>query len=462
MPAPLMPTLSTPASGSYFDVAAHNVPFSGVYHDGGSGPLTSMALRISQDGGDYKWWNGSSLVATETYISASILGATVTAGILTDGSSYSWSMSAQDAGGNSPYAADYQFFGAVVPSVTVTAPTGTVSTLGPSASWTNSLSVGASQIAFHAIYYTDAENSDAFFAPGMPPDDPARDSGTVASPATTWNPGSGLVLPAGIYWVYVQVTQTGGAPSAWAFHSFTMAPGPAIPTLTATLLEDGTTGEPYVLLHATSTALQIVIYRQTVTQTSPVKLIQANAVSGALNYTDRTMPLGQPSQYTARALDSTGTSASTASVSITPLGQCILSDPKDSSVVIFFNRFATGSATGAQASFEIDTHEPLGTFYGWGNPNPTFQRGIARSPTLTLAAVIQGYAQMHQMQNLLGRQKMSNGQWRRHTLLLRTDMGDSWYVVVGPDVAISPLRAGDRTTNPWYVVNLNCTVTSAP
>lgn len=155
--------------------------------------------------------------------------------------------------------------------------------------------------------------------------------------------------------------------------------------------------------------------------------------------------------------------------------QWLLTDPLDSTVALSFQRIGTSGSTSNEfdtsaaatnvqvpVSFELDTAEQIGVFYGWGDPDPIIQRGTVLAPTLTVAGYLVGYTAWQTWKNLTGRAKTSAGTIRQAVLLLRSDMGDAWYVVIGPGTPDQVLRAPDRVTNPQVIITLSCTVTAAP
>ena len=130
------------------------------------------------------------------------------------------------------------------PTVTVTAPTGTITIPSPTITWTETLGAGV-QVTYQARTFSAAQYGAIGFSPGTSA--ASDDSGVVASAALTYTTASGLLN--GAYRSYVQITQTGGQGSAWAYHAFTVSvTEPAAPTLTATASTDGTTGCPVISL----------------------------------------------------------------------------------------------------------------------------------------------------------------------------------------------------------------------
>jgi hypothetical protein len=143
---------------------------------------------------------------------------------------------------------------------------------------------------------------------------------------------------------------------------------------------------------------------------------------------------------------------------VVPSARWWLTDPLDSTVACEFGSYSADSSI----SLEIDTAEEAGIFYGWQNPTAIIQRGIITYPSFTINAVINGYANWHNLRNLLGLEPKNDGTIRQSILLLRGDMGQQYYVYIGPAIQDQVMRAGDRPQNPWRWVVLPCTVTAAP
>ena len=109
-------------------------------------------------------------------------------------------------------------------------------------------------------------------------------------------------------------------------------------------------------------------------------------------------------------------------------------------------------------SLDTSTTEQAATFYGWNNPYPTVQRGTVQAPTFTIAVTLQGYANATALLNLLGRGTAAT----QATLLLRSDMGDLWWIVAGPTIDVQTLRSPDRATDPRYIITIPVTVVASP
>ena len=246
--APLAPTLTAPSNGSYVDLAVNGGPFQWTYNSGGaSGGETGYHFRIKASGGSYNYWNAStnSLQSSDVANTSTSTTLTLPTSLLNDSTTYNWSVASVDGGGTGPYAADFTVTGQGAPSVTISAPTGTVATTQmPTVQWSVS---GATQGTYRVVTYNQAQYSASGFSPGS--GSSVDDSGTVNSPATSYTLAS-LLANSTTYRSYVIVTSTpGGQSSAWAFTTYTVSlNSPATPTISAAAATDPTTGCPRVVL----------------------------------------------------------------------------------------------------------------------------------------------------------------------------------------------------------------------
>lgn len=98
---PDAPTLDTPAADA---TVAGGVTFTWT-HQGGGQTQGGYALRLTKNATNY-WWDGTSLVTTETYVTTSTQSAAIPEdGTLLDGATYTWTVSTRSAEGLSgPYA----------------------------------------------------------------------------------------------------------------------------------------------------------------------------------------------------------------------------------------------------------------------------------------------------------------------------------------------------------------------
>ena len=246
--APAAPTLTAPANGSYVDLAANGGPFQWTYNSGGaSGGETGYHFRIKASGGSYQYWNASSnsLQSSDVANTSTATTLTLPASLLTDGTTYNWSVASVDGGGTGPFASDFTVTGQGAPAVTISAPTGTVSTTQmPTVVWSVA---GATQGTYRVVTYSQLQYTATGFSPGA--GSSVDDSGTVNSANTTYTLAA-LLANSTTYRSYVLVTSTpGGQASSWAFTTYTVSlNSPATPTITATTDADPTTGCPRVAI----------------------------------------------------------------------------------------------------------------------------------------------------------------------------------------------------------------------
>jgi hypothetical protein len=246
--APLAPTLGPPANGAYVDTnAGWNAQW--TYNpDSGSGTQNAAALRKKvSGGGSYSYFNVSTGLFQSTIVwnTTAQQSISIPAGLMADATTYNWSVATQENKANlqGPFAADATLNGSLTPVATVTGPSGTTTTSEPPVTWTDTLDSLASQTAYRVVIYSQAQYQAGGFSPGVSAG--VWDSGVVNAATKTATPST--PLPQGIYRAYVQVTETGGQTSAWAFSGFTVAYDvPATPALTATY--DSTTNRVVLTL----------------------------------------------------------------------------------------------------------------------------------------------------------------------------------------------------------------------
>ena len=268
-PFPLAPTLRTPASGSYQDLAG-TPAFSWQYNPGQAGSSLTMLGwvfdRLVNNSTVQQFWNADTGAWQSTpYVN----GLSPTTGVLTnsgpiwtyafpsgaftDGNAYQWSIACQDANGTGPIAPYALVTAQQPPVVTVYLPTGTIDNACPTVVWSTVFAPGASQTAWRLCIYNSAQQGIGGFTPGVSPS--LFDSGLVGSNATDVALHDiPLYLPTGdTYYFYVQVTETHGLVSDWAFTDATTSyTAPDSGALTAATGTDGTTGCPLVSLTAGS------------------------------------------------------------------------------------------------------------------------------------------------------------------------------------------------------------------
>lgn len=253
--APLAPTLVSPTNGAYVDSNGAGVTFDWTYNPGtNSGSQNAYALRVSQDGAAYQYWNATSvaLQAGIVWNASSSSAVAVPAGKLADGHVYTWSVATQESDFSlqGTFASDLLFNANAQPTATVTAPSGTISVAAPTVVWSEVLGGGLSQTAFRVVIYTAAVVAGGGFSPGVTTG--TVDSGVVSSAALSWPVPGGTPLTQGAWVAYVQITETGSIVSQWASSAFTVAyDPPASPSLTG-VVTNAPTGLPTVTLTVTA------------------------------------------------------------------------------------------------------------------------------------------------------------------------------------------------------------------
>jgi hypothetical protein len=153
-----------------------------------------------------------------------------------DGNIYQWAVATQDANGTGPASAYWTINAQGIPTVTVTQPSGTIATADPIVAWSVSYPSGATQTSYRVVIYTAAQYGVSGFTPGVSPS--TYDTGQVGSAFQTTLDLSAIPLYLAnttSYRAYVQVTETGGQFSNWAYSAFTVSfSAPNTPTITAT------------------------------------------------------------------------------------------------------------------------------------------------------------------------------------------------------------------------------------
>ena len=226
---PLAPTALTPGNNAVADLSTQAFAWTFVSPTG----LTqgAYALRfMQQQATTWSYYDAatSSLVSYEVFNASTAQTATPGIPPLQNGLIWSWEVAVKDTNGlPSPYSQPSLVTGSPQPVVTPTAPTGTLTTGAQTLVWINSNIV--QMASWQVIVYTQAQTQAGGFAAGSSP--------------WVWN--TGLVkgsassvalpnLPNGIFYAYIQITNTLGQSSAWTSweldYSYT---APNQPTITA-------------------------------------------------------------------------------------------------------------------------------------------------------------------------------------------------------------------------------------
>jgi hypothetical protein len=248
--APSSPTLTSPANASYQDVSSGQV-FTMTYNSTDGSNQNAYALRIKVSGGSYNYWNAGTSALQSSIVWNAITttpsrswSVTSPNTAISNAHVYNWSAASQESISNlqGSFASDFTFTAQATPSVVVNAPTGNVATNSPAVTWTDTLPGGSSQVD----YQIEVESGSYGTIPGSGVS--AWNSGVVSSAVNSVQVGVALTSTV-TYRAFVQVTETGGQVSAWAYTTFTVTVDPpATPTITATPTNDPVTGAPRVTL----------------------------------------------------------------------------------------------------------------------------------------------------------------------------------------------------------------------
>ncbi len=245
---PFAPTLTAPANNSYSDIDAGD-NFTWNYNTGGAtGGQTGYSLRRKMSGGNYSYWNagGSAFQSTDLNNVSTSSSISFSAGVWPDGRTYNWSAATRDTGGEGPYAVDFTINAQVDPTVTVTAPTGTVTTTQlPVVTWLPSTAPGTVQNSYRVVTYSATQYGAGGFTPGHGPS--YDDSGVIASSANSYTLANYLD-DSTTYRSYVQIVEApGNQASAWAYTGYTISTtSPVQPTIDAVYETDPSTGCPRI------------------------------------------------------------------------------------------------------------------------------------------------------------------------------------------------------------------------
>lgn len=335
--APNAPVLVAPADASTENLAA-GFTFDWTFSDPDAGDTQSAyAFRRKIVGApSYEYWNAGTGLWQGTEVWNTGVGSEVTfaAGKWTNATSYQWSVATKDAAGVAgPYATDRTVTASQPAIVTVTAPSGTVtSSSRPPVTWSVSDPDGDAQ----ETYQVKIESGAYGTTPGA--GTAVLDSGEVSSvTARAWTPTADLTNGV-TYRVFVRV-KTAGQYSAWASTTFTLSLSPpAVPTFTLT--DDPANGRVVVavqgvdnLLTANQASLETdttgwaavancTIARSTLHAADGSASLELSSVAAGNMTADTStgvngFPVVAGRQYTARAQHRAGATARTARIYIT-------------------------------------------------------------------------------------------------------------------------------------------------
>lgn len=229
--APTAPTLVAPANAASTNLANAGGTFDWTFADADAGDTQSAwAMRRKVAGAPaYEYWNvgTGAWQSTEVWNPGTTDGYTFAAGLWTNGATYQWSVATKDASGTAgPYASDFTLTVGQPATVTVTAPTGSVTnTSRPTVAWSLSDPEGDPQQTYEVRVESGAYGT----TPGA--GTAVWSTGELASVAARSHT-VGIDLTNGTtYRAFVRV-KTAGQYSAWAYSTFTLAlTPPAAPTL---------------------------------------------------------------------------------------------------------------------------------------------------------------------------------------------------------------------------------------
>lgn len=509
--APAAPTLLSPANNAYADVAAGGIPFVFQYNPNvDSGTLQQWAF---QDVTTSRYWNAttktwsSSIVWNDVSFLTALAGSQFSysfpAGALPDGSATQWSVACTESNYNlgtaSPaFASAFTVNGEAAPVVTITAPSSgaTETTINPTVTFTAALASGATETGWAAYVYGQAQWSAAGFVPGVTAPTFMFSGTGLSAPLSNLTPDS--------YKVYLQVTDSHGVSNAWASTGSLVAFTVELqvlttPTFTAVAGVDPNNGAPVAVLTVTPsgtpvpTAVSVQYSDDGGTTWLPV--LGATLVpwtSGPKVMYDYTIPSGSARQYQAEAngteaisgvpYPTTSPWAGPHSVTVT-LTQWWLGDPLSGggAPVLKFpipgqppiagagstgiyriagmagggNTSPSGGVQDAEVSIEIDQVEQQSTVYPFGRTNPITVRGDMYAEIISAGLMMiffgdQQWDTFNQIRN------------RQVTLCLRTDMGQVYYGILGPNRAADLIRLTDRIPNPTRQLGIIWTPADIP
>lgn len=231
--APFAPTITSPDNGAVMDLSAgFNISWVNSYPSG-VGSQSAVLIRRKTATGSWEWWSGSAWVATETKRATTALNYSFGAGQV-DNQQYTFAVAIQDSEGQqSPYSTGTTVVGSAAASVTVTSPSGAITTVRPTGEWSVSDPEGDPQQTYQARWIRSDVYALAGFDPGL--STAVADTGEIADADAR-----STVCPVDLditysYRLYVRVT-TAGQYSAWAYSEFSISITPPVtPTVRVSL-----------------------------------------------------------------------------------------------------------------------------------------------------------------------------------------------------------------------------------
>ena len=268
---PYSPVLSSPANGSYAELAT-TPTFVFTYEPGtDSGALSTWAMRRKlSSGSTYNYWNASAgnwtsttpvwnagsyltLVSGTPGIGACVYSYTFPSSSWTDGNTYNWSIATAEANypsiNQGTFASDFTAIASAMPTVVITNPAASevLSLQAFVAAWTTTPGAGDSQTAYRLILYTAARAGGVDVRPRLRPVPLRQRRGVVGrfEPDHRRQRPDPELATGGTYWLYIQVTETGGQTSTWVGQEFSLFyDGPAQPIVSVNTTNDVDTDAP--------------------------------------------------------------------------------------------------------------------------------------------------------------------------------------------------------------------------
>ncbi len=243
---PSAPTLTSPANATYEDLSGAST-YTWTYNNTDGSTQAAYAFRNKIAGGStYSYYNASTnaLQTSEVWNASTSGSATLGAGILSNGNQYNWSVATQSNYGlQGPFANDFTVVGQAAPTVTLAAPTGTITSNTAEVAWSPVFPSGAYQTAYQIWVYDLATTQATGFTVGQTTG-LVWGSGLVSSNAVSALTGA---LPNSTTCVfYLQLTETGNELSAIVSTTATVNFTPPVaPTVVATPTTDAN-GTPII------------------------------------------------------------------------------------------------------------------------------------------------------------------------------------------------------------------------
>lgn len=388
-PAPLAPIPTYPPNGStvYFPTTGGIVNWD--YESGGAlGGETGYYFKLTDTAtSTVTYWDASTQTFSGSPVANTSPTPTVTFpfGSIADGS-YTFEVASIDAGGTGPYCAPQSFTLVAQADVTVTAPTGDITTGLPTVEWTTDFPSGLTLVSYQVRTFTLAETEAAGFDPATSA--AYDDSGILTAGAGTGSSGTALTyrnpqtyrnpytyrgilgspgytirttLTDGTYVSYVNVIQTGGISSGFI----------AGPEYTV-----GLPGAPDVTV--------LTPVSPVTTSLTPSVTWETSFASGQTQLSYRVITYSQGQYEDAGFVPGVGTSLDDSGVITSPIESYRVSTPLENSVIVRTYVFVTGTA-GNMGTGSIDYTMEVATLQ-----LPTWQVEVAFTSFL-LADVVEWF-----------------------------------------------------------------------